>query len=267
MPNGVISLNPIVAREAVILAAGLGSRLNGHEIPKPLREVGGRPLLHRTLSVLQQAGVERVHVVVGYRASEIIDAVAGFEGLGVGVEFIHNLEWNLSNGVSVLAAADRVRGPFLLTMSDHVLSPGMVRSMARVRAPEGGVVLAVDPDLESIFDMDDATKVRTDGRRIAAIGKDLEDFDCIDTGLFTCTRGLFDALAAERAARGDCSLSDGMRRLGRSGLALVEPIGAGEFWQDVDTPATAAYAERVLAASHRSWADEEHRTWARVAAI
>ena len=268
MSNGVYTLTPHgpVAREAVILAAGLGSRLNGHDIPKPLREVGGRTLLHRTLSVLEQAGIERVHVVVGYRAADIVEATSRFDGLRVGVDFIHNMEWNLSNGVSVLAAADRVRGPFLLTMSDHVLSPGMVRAMARVRAPEGGVVLAVDPDLDSIFDMDDATKVRTDGRRIAAIGKELEDYDCVDTGLFSCTRGLFDALGAERAARGDCSLSDGMRRLGRSGLALVEPIEPGEFWQDVDTPATAAYAERVLAASRRGWT-EEHQTWARVAAL
>lgn len=255
-----------VVREAVILAAGLGSRLNGHEIPKPLRTVGGRPLLHRTLAVLQQAGVEQVHVVVGYRAEEIIDATSRFEGLDVGVDFIHNMEWKLSNGVSVLSAAPYVKGPFLLTMSDHVLSPGMVQAMARISPPEGGVVLAVDPDLDSIFDMDDATKVRTEGRRIAAIGKELPTYDCVDTGLFTCTAGLFDALADERAARGDCSLSDGMRRLGREGLALVQPIDRDDFWQDVDTPETAAYAEQVLAASRRGWS-EEHRTWARAASI
>ncbi|GMV42763.1 MAG: hypothetical protein AMXMBFR64_44790 [Myxococcales bacterium] len=256
-----------VAREAVILAAGLGSRLNGHEIPKPLRTVGGRPLLHRTLSVLEEAGIERVHVVVGYRADEIVAATRRFEGLSVGVDFIHNVEWNLSNGVSVLCAAPHVKGPFLLTMSDHVLSPGMVHAMARVSPPEGGVVLAVDPDLGSIFDMDDATKVCTDGHRIAAIGKDLTTYDCIDTGLFSCTGGLFDALAAERAARGDCSLSDGMRRLGRADLALVHPIGRDDFWQDVDTPETAAYAEVVLAASRALPLAEEHRAWTRVAAL
>ena len=255
-----------VAREAVILAAGLGSRLNGHQIPKPLRTVGGRPLLHRTLSVLEQAGVEQVHVIVGYRADEIIDATSTFHGLNVGVDFIHNMEWKLSNGVSVLAAAPHVKGPFILTMSDHVLSPGMVQTMARISPPEGGVVLAVDPDLDSIFDMDDATKVRTEGRRIAAIAKDLATYDCIDTGLFTCTSGLFDALADERTARGDCSLSDGMRRLGREGLALVQPIEPDDFWQDVDTPETAAYAEQVLAASRRGWS-EEHRAWGRVASL
>ena len=240
--------NRPVAREAVILAAGLGSRLNGHEVPKPLRIVGGRPLLHRTMSVLEQAGIETIHVVVGYRGDELITAVDSFEDLNVGVNFIHNVEWRLSNGVSVLSAMPAVRGPFLLTMSDHVLSPGMVWSMARLRPPAGGVVLAVDTDLASIFDMDDATKVATDGRHIVDIGKQLGRYDCIDTGLFSCTDGLFDALAAARAAKGDCSLSDGMKRLAGAGRALVHRIDSGEYWQDVDTPETAAYAEELLLA-------------------
>jgi choline kinase len=132
-------------------------------------------------------------------------------------------------------------------MSDHVFSQGMVSAMARTVPAPGGVVLAVDPALHAVFDMDDATKVRTDGRRIAQIGKDLEDFDTVDTGLFTCTSGLFEALAEERAHRGDCSLSDGIRRLGKDDRAHVYRIAGGEFWQDVDTPATADHAERLLA--------------------
>ena len=61
-------------REGVILAAGVGSRLNGHGARglKPLARVGGVPLLARAVRSLRVAGCGRVIIVVGYGG----DAVA-----------------------------------------------------------------------------------------------------------------------------------------------------------------------------------------------
>ena len=58
--------------EAVILAAGLGTRLRPHteKAPKPLLAVQGRPILDWTLGALPRA-VDRVIVVTHYLAEQI----------------------------------------------------------------------------------------------------------------------------------------------------------------------------------------------------
>src|SRR5438045_532377 len=58
--------------DAVILAAGLGTRLRPHTLqtPKPLLKVQGRPILDWTLGALP-ASVDRVIVVVHYLAEQV----------------------------------------------------------------------------------------------------------------------------------------------------------------------------------------------------
>jgi len=61
---------------AVVLAAGAGSRLGGR--PKSLLELGGVPLIRRTLIALSGAGVDEVVVVLGHHAAAIEPLVQDF---------------------------------------------------------------------------------------------------------------------------------------------------------------------------------------------
>jgi choline kinase len=230
----------------VVLAAGTGSRLRSDRgVPKPLLMLGGRPLVLRVLDRFAEAGVAEAVVVVGHRAAEVRAGIeAGRPRLSV--RFASNPRFLMSNGLSVLAARESVGDrSFFLSMSDHVFERGLIDGLGRAALPDGGLVLAVDRKLDRIFDMDDATKVRTEDGRIVGIHKNLTEFDAVDTGLFSCTPALFDAIAAAagRHPDGDCSLSDGVKALAASGLALVHDIGP-ERWQDVDTPEMAAEAEQ-----------------------
>ena len=153
--------------------------------------------------------------------------------------------------LSVLAAAAYVPNEFLLLMADHLWEPALLDPILADRAaPDAdGAVLAVDRDVEGVYDLEDATLVRTDDAgRIVDIGKEITKFDCVDTGVFRCTDGLLEALAAERATRGDCSLSDGIRRLAQAGRMRTVSI-EDAWWQDVDTPGALHHAERLLAAA------------------
>jgi 1L-myo-inositol 1-phosphate cytidylyltransferase len=232
----------------VILAAGLGSRLGSDEgVPKPLRPVAGRALVSRVLDRFHEAGVREAVVVLGHRGDEVR---AGIEAAGSSMEvsFVENPRYRMSNGLSVLAARPAVGDrPFFLSMSDHVFEASLIEGLAAAPLPEGGLVLAVDRKLDTIYDMEDATLVRTEEGRIVEIHKSLEHFDCVDTGLFSCTPALFDAIAAAASTRedGDCSLSDGVGALAAAGLAMVHDVGPG-LWQDVDTPGSAAHAEKLF---------------------
>jgi choline kinase len=233
----------------VILAAGFGSRMTEAGKPeiKPLLQVGGIPVLHRALAQLELAGCDRVVVVVGHRAAEIESALDRFApGFRLPIERVHNPDFRLKNGVSLLAAAHRLPATFVLAMADHVVGEE-VMALAREHEPEpGGATLLVDRRIGSVFDLDDATKVATEGGRVVAIGKELPVYDAIDTGVFVATHGLLEALAEVRAERGDASLSEGVERLARRGAMSVLDIGEG-FWQDVDTVEMLAHAERELA--------------------
>jgi choline kinase len=168
----------------------------------------------------------------------------------VPLQFVVNERYDLKNGLSVLAAAEFVGDSFLLTMSDHVFGDEVMRRAGGHTPPENGASLVVDYRLDTIFDMDDATKVKERNGLIVEIGKDLHDFDCVDTGLFICTPALMTALRQAVDTSGDVSLSQGVEHLARAGRMSVVDIGDG-FWQDIDTPAMLEHAERMLEAHGR----------------
>ena len=233
--------------QALILAAGHGSRLRDH-VPvahKALVQIEGEPLLGRTCRILAQIGLREVVVVTGHCSRAVCAALKEMGDLGIGLRFVENSQWKLSNGISVLAAAEVLAAEYLLLMADHLFDPLMVAQMREVALAPGEVVLAVDRKLDAIYDMDDATKVRLIGERIAAIGKELTHFNGIDTGLFACSPALVAHLSEVAARRGDCSLTDGMRGLIERGRLRALDIGAA-WWQDVDTPGALAHGRRLL---------------------
>ena len=60
---------------AVVMAGGLGTRLGAitEQLPKPMVEIGGTPILETILRSLTSAGISRVFFAVNYRADIIID--------------------------------------------------------------------------------------------------------------------------------------------------------------------------------------------------
>ncbi len=71
------------------------------------------------------------------------------------------------------------------------------------------------------------------------------DYNCVDTGLFVCSRALLDALDEVYTATGDASLSAGGQKLSGKGLMYTVDIEGG-FWQDVDTEEMLEHAEKHL---------------------
>jgi choline kinase len=231
--------------EAVVLMAGAGSRLVQPSTGdlKPLTQILGRPLVAYLLGALNAAGIEVVHAVVGYRSEAVISQVTKLVPPGLDVRFIENRAWQKQNGLSVLAADGHVRSPFVLSMSDHLFDDELLGVLLR-ESKETGLNLAIDRKIEAIVDIADAMKVKTKAGRVISIGKELEHYDAIDTGLFVANHELFDHL--KRANRGgDCSLADGVRLMATAGKVHAIDVGDA-WWQDVDTPLTLQAARAHL---------------------
>ncbi len=232
-------------KRAIILAAGRGTRLvSQEEFPKPLKPVSGVPLLVRILRTLQSEGITEAVVIVGFRGEQIRKALLAEPSLALKLTFVENENYDKANGVSLLAAKDYVDQDCILSMADHLYAPELVRRL-READLKGACALAVDYDIERCFDIDDATKVKLVGNKIVNIGKEIESYDAIDTGVFRIGPALIGELEKLYVARGDASLSDGVRALCASGQ-FVTVDGGDARWIDVDTPEAYARAEAMI---------------------
>ncbi|MET0790046.1 MAG: histidinol-phosphate transaminase, partial [Polyangiaceae bacterium] len=87
--------------------------------------------------------------------------------------------------------------------------------------------------------------VGVEAGKIKRIGKELESYDALDTGVFRIGPALIAELAAVEATTGVGSLSDGVLALSRRGRFLATDVGDVR-WVDVDTPQALACAEAML---------------------
>ena len=232
--------------QCLILAAGNGTRLRAVSagLPKPLVQFRGKPILEHVIRRAHLAGIEKFVIVVGYR-SDLIRRWFDSRWLGdVSVTLVENPDYDKQNGISVLKARNEIDENFLLLMADHVFEPETARVLMKQPLAPSEVILAVDPKIDRVFDLDDATKVRREGNHIVDIGKEIANYDALDTGMFLCSPALFDRLESATRA-GDCSLSDGMRKLARERSLRSLEIGEAH-WQDVDTPEALAHAESIF---------------------
>jgi 1L-myo-inositol 1-phosphate cytidylyltransferase len=226
---------------AIVLAAGLGSRLRDAAPYKPLCPVAGRPLIDHAITRLAAAGLGRVVVVLGYGAETISTHLAAGDW-PIEVLTVETPDYRAPNGVSALAAAPLVPGEALLAMCDHIVDPALYALMARAGAGDG-LRLGIDRRLDHPWvDPEDVTRVRTEGDAIVAIGKGLESYDCHDTGVFAIGPALFVALGDLASP----SLTEGVRILAAEGRAKI--VDCGDLaWIDVDDAKALGEAEVWLA--------------------
>ena len=236
--------------DAIILMAGSGTRLagSGPPLPKPLVSVLGRPLISYTLDAFERIGVQTIHAILGAYSDALLDGLQSLIPSRMRFNPIMNPEWKKQNGISLLSAAGNVGAPFFLAMGDHLFDPSILEKLV-AQADLDRLNLAVDKKIDSIFDRDDAMKVQTKGDRVVGIGKHLNDYNAIDTGLFVCPEEILDYL--RRAKRNeDCSLADGVRLMAADDKVVAIDIGEA-WWQDVDTPQMLQHAQQEMTAQSR----------------
>ena len=183
---------------------------------------------------LRAVGIDSV-VVVEQPGSGAHEAI---EGLFERVVSVPNYRIWLGNAYS-LSLALRVLPhgeAAVIIMSDHIIEPGAVASVYEEALREGHHSLGVDTSPKWV-DVEEATKVLIEGRRVVKAGKKLPAWDAVDIGAAAIINEEGVAGMAEGAAWAGMGFSDFM--------AAIKAVAAdvrGAAWADVDSPEEVAEA-------------------------
>ncbi len=230
---------------AVILAAGRGRRLGPltANCPKALVELAGKPLIAHVLEGLVRVDIRRAIVVTSYRRQQLEAALAHLSSSSE-IEIVpaFNADYERGNGESLLTAKRFVAGRFLLTMADHLVDPQIYRRAVGA----SGAALCVDyrPTLRS--QLTDATRVWVEHGFVRRIGKDLKEWNGVDTGVFSLTPTIFAALETLNKQT-MLSLTEGVSTMIAAGEPLQALDVSGLCWSDIDTSDDLSETERFLA--------------------
>ncbi|MCP4460706.1 MAG: NTP transferase domain-containing protein [Cytophagales bacterium] len=223
----------------IILAAGKNTRLD-NGIPKSMLKIGEETLLERHLRQFVDFGVKRFCIVTGYRhhfLEEFIESLD--ESIKTRITIAHNPEFDLANGLSLYQAKAWVEengiDEFFYTMADHFFSEAFVAQAVSSSYADTVLSLVVDrpSSMNDHIDLDDVTRVESNGGFIQAIGKGLASYDYFDTGLFHAKKEMFDYLG-KSIKNGKDSISDMVQLLSKLRQTSIEEV-SGHFWNDVDT--------------------------------
>lgn len=228
--------------QAVILAAGYGSRLErvSKGRPKCLVPVGGHALIEHQIEALNDAGIGRVLVVVGYKADEIR------RELGDRVEYVENTRYDETNSLySLWLARDWIEGPFVLMNCDLLFHPQILDRLLA----QGGNGIAFD---SSSTGGREQTKVAVQEGRLVDLGKDLPPeasrgesigLTCYDPQGVHLLMARADALISSGAE--NCWSIEAIRGI-CSNVKMKAYNVAGMPWVEVDFPNDLVRAEREV---------------------
>jgi glucose-1-phosphate cytidylyltransferase len=252
--------------KAIILAGGLGSRLSEETVvkPKPMVEIGGRPILWHIMSIFSSHGINEFIIALGYRGEVIKEYFLNFYALNNDITIdvrtgdvsvhdgkqpnwkVHLVETGLTTqtGGRLKRLEPWLGGDdtFMMTYGDGVAdvdlcallrfhqSHGRIATVTTVRPPArfGGIVF--DGDAVSQF-----TEKPQTGE------------GWINGGFFVLNRRVFPYIA------GDETLweRDPMEQLAADGELMA--FRHGGFWQPMDTLRERRLLDELWAAGAAPW--------------
>ena len=215
-----------IANAAAIMAGGKGERLWPHtaSVPKPMVEVGGRPMLETLLRVLHGHGFERFYISVNYLADRIESHFGDGAALGVSIEYIREKQ-PMGTAGCLRALAGRETAPVLVVNGD-VLTRFNPRAMLDFHRNErGDATLAVrEYPLQVPFGV-----VEADGARLVALREKPVHLFKISAGIYAIEPEALSLIPA--GTRFD--MPDLIEALTRRRAGSVACFPITDYWLDV----------------------------------
>ena len=249
----------VEVRTAVLLAAGLGSRLAPltDAVPKCLVAVSGVPILERLVRALDTHGFRRLIIVTGYKAETIREYLGERFG-GIAVEYVLSPCFETTNNIYSLWLARRlIDEPFLLVESDVVFDEQLLAPLLEsgriavsrqlpwmggttVTLDGGGNVDAFFPPPPGVYGHHCTDADHFMAVNICSLARDTwgEASERLDSRVAAGQTGLFyESVFEEMAAAGS--------------MAPAAVVFPAERWYEIDTPIDLKAAELVFPSRRR----------------
>ena len=226
--------------KAVILAAGRGTRMKDltKEMPKPMLEIGGKPMLEHVITSIASAGIKDFAIIVGFRKDIIIDYFGDGSLWGVNINYCVQ-EVQDGTGKCALYAKDVIGdSDFMLCYGDIITLPAnyakifekyssrpnakMLMSVNEVKDPAAGAAVYVENDR--------VTKI------IEKPEPGTSTTNLNNSGIYVFRNDIFPLLEQiKKSPRGEYELPDAFTMLLDEGSEIV-PFFIETAWFDVGSP-------------------------------
>jgi dTDP-glucose pyrophosphorylase len=238
--------------KAVILAAGKGTRMREltQEVPKPMLEVKGKPILQHILEGIRSAGVLEFCIITGWRAEVIEEHFGDGSSFGVSISYVRQ-EVQDGTGKAPELAKDVVgNSPFILTYGDILVQSDTYCAMVeRFNRKDCDGIITVTPGEEvkkggiNLFNADfNLIRVveKPSDEQLSELKRDglIKDGEPVwyNAGVYLFTPTLFSHTARlQKSPRGEYELTDAINSIieAEEKLAGVKVVGD---WADVRDP-------------------------------
>jgi dTDP-glucose pyrophosphorylase len=233
--------------KAVLLAAGRGIRMRELtvELPKPMIEVRGKPVLQHIVEGLRDAGIREFFIIVGYRA----DAVQNFFGDGsrykIAIQYATQVVQDGTGRVVDIARNFAGNSAFILSYGDILVDPQNYKS-----------IVDLPDDIEAIVTVTRGEDVSKGGAVFLNDQMELVDIreksppgeptsPWYNAGIYAFRPSIFEFTAKLKPSpRGEYELTDAIRDLAQSGKKVKALELTGE-WADVRDPEILARLNRA----------------------
>ena len=146
--------------DALILAAGRGTRMGNLEMPKCLLDLGGITILDYQIKCFKQVGIKNIFIVTGYNYEMISNH------LNEKVTFLHNPDFASTNNLySLWAAKDVLKDDFVCVYSDLFFHQKILQKCI---SDENQICLAVERNIR-----DETMRVRIKNNLIVEVNKQI----------------------------------------------------------------------------------------------
>lgn len=109
-----------IALDAVLMAGGKGKRLHPltEKIPKPLLQIGDRPIIEHNIDRLKNFGVENVFISINYLGEKVVEHFGDGANKGISISYIKETKPLGTVGSIKLAEKNFVEDTILIMNSD-----------------------------------------------------------------------------------------------------------------------------------------------------